>query len=66
MADYVTDYVTMSLAKIGFVIRKKSTQVARRRAMFPYYNYTFLLASLTMDQVQIIVTISCLVPLESS
>ena len=43
--------------------RATSRDVVQRRAM---KNYTFLLASLTIDQAQTIFTISCLVSLESS
>ena len=40
--------------------------VTRRRAMSLSFSYTFLLTSLRVHKVPIIVTISCLVPLESS
>ena len=40
--------------------------VTQRRAMSLFFNYTYLLSSLIVHKVQIIVNISCLVPLESS
>ena len=43
-----------------------SRDVARRRAMSLSFSYTFLLTSLRVHKVPIIVSISCLVPMESS
>ena len=53
----------------GYVRRNRFgdyCDITRRRAMSPFFNYTFLVASLRVRKDQIIVNISCLVPLESS
>ena len=68
---WVGMWVGMSV-EIGLVIIVTSRDVTRRRATSRdsrdalFFNYTFLLASLRVHKVQIIVNISCLVPLKSS
>ena len=44
----------------------RSCDVTRCCAMSLFFNYTFLLSSLRVHKVQIIVNLSCLVPLKSS